>query len=951
MMNTETIKQEIRKLIEKYNRVVEEKRVSKYNEEMTKKDFILPLFRALGWNTEDSNEVTAEEKISKKRVDYGFRINGIPKFFLEAKSLKEDLGDPKFIEQAINYAWHKGCTWAVLTDFESVKIFNAEWKTSNPLQSHLKTISCQEFLDRFNELWLLSKESFEQGLLDKEAEKWGKKAKKIPVDKQLLVDFTRFRELLSKNITKLNQSKKITEEDLDEAVQRILDRLIFIRNCEDRELEAKTLISSLREWESRGKGQLIKSLREVFAYFDKQYNSKIFANHLCDSLDIDNEILHEIIEGLYYTKDKSVSYDFSAIEADVLGNIYEQYLGHILKKGEKRAKLTENHAHRKEQGIYYTPTYIVDYIVRNTLGELLKDKKVNPEKIRVLDPACGSGSFLIKSFDVLNEYYSKHDKNYSQTQIDFKTNMPFTTKTKILKNNIFGVDLDKQAVEIAQLNLLLKIAEKGYRLPLLQENIKCGNSLIDDPVIAGDKAFKWEEEFPEVMKEGGFDVVIGNPPYIQLQKNRGELANLYEPMNYEVFDRTGDIYCLFIERAIKLLKPRGYLGFIVSNKWMRAGYGKKLRKFLSRYNPILVVDLGPGVFEEATVDTCILIVQNSPNKNQLYGVKVDAKENFIDYIRENKVKLPNFGEDQWFIGSSAEQKLKEKIEKIGKPLKDWDVKIYRGVLTGLNEAFIIDSKKREEILANCKTAEERKRTEAIIKPILRGRDIQRYNYKWAGLWVIVIPAGWTNTNRGKENPEVFMKKSFPSLMKHLEIFESKAKERDDQGEYWWELRPCSYYPEFEKEKIVWQELAQGNQFALDETAKFFVSNTAYILTGNNLKYILGYLNSKLNLYVYEKWYSTKLGKTGVRWLNQHVIEIPLPPITPQNQPLVQKIESLVDKMLSLNKRLNEIGDKKTDERARIEEEIKKTDAEIDELVYKIYGITEEEKKVIEESVK
>jgi len=938
MMDVETIKQEIGKLIEKYNRVVVEKQDIKYNEEMTKKDFILPLFRALGWNTEDSNEVTAEEQISKGRADYSFRINGIPKFFLEAKAIKIDLNEQKFIEQAINYAWNKGCTWAVLTNFENLEIYNSEWKTNNLMQSHLKSIPCHQYLERFNELWLLSKESFEQGLLDKEAEKWGKKTKKTSVDKQLLADFTRFRELLSKNIIKLNQNKNITEEDLDESIQRILDRLIFIRNCEDRELEAKTLISSFREWESRGRGQLIKSLREVFAYFDKQYNSKIFANHLCDSLDIDNEVLHEVIEGLYYTKDKSVYYDFSAIEADVLGNIYEQYLGHLLKKSEKRAKLTENHAHRKEQGIYYTPTYIVDYIVRNTLGELLKDKKVNPEKIRVLDPACGSGSFLIKAFDVLNEYYAKHDKNYFQTQIDFKTGLPYTSRLKILENNIFGVDLDRQAVEIAQLNLLLKIAEKGQRLPLLQENIKCGNSLIDDPAIAGDKAFKWEEEFPEVMKEGCFDVVIGNPPYIQLQKNRGELANLYEPMNYEVFDRMGDIYCLFIERAIKLLKPGGYLGFIVSNKWMRAGYGKELRKFLSRYNPILVVDLGPGVFEEATVDTCILIVQNSPNKNQLYGVKVDAKENFADYINKNKVKLPNFKEDQWFIGSSAEQNLKEKIEKIGKPLKDWDVKIYRGVLTGLNEAFIIDSKKREEILANCKTAEERKRTEAIIKPILRGRDIQRYNYKWAGLWVIVIPAGWTDANRGKENPEVFMKESFSSLMKHLKIFKNKAKERDDQGEYWWELRHCAYYPEFEKEKIVWQEIVREPSFAYDNT-RIYCEATTFLMTGRNLKYIIGLLNSKPVTFFFKNYYAGGgLGKEGFRYKKAFLEQIPLPPITPQNQSLVQKIESLVDKMLSLHKRLNEIGDKKTDERAKIEEEIKKTDAEIEKRVYKIYGI-------------
>ena len=250
------------------------------------------------------------------------------------------------------------------------------------------------------------------------AEKWGKKTKKTSIDKQLLADFTRFREMLSRNITKLNQSKHLTEEELDESVQRILDRLIFIRNCEDRELEAKTLISSLREWKSGGKGQLIKSLREVFAYFDKEYNSKIFAEHLCDDLEIDNEVLQQVITGLYYTKDKyfTISYDFSAIDADVLGNIYEQYLSHILRKTEKRAKLTKSRVHRKKQGIYYTPTHIVDYIVRNTLGELLKDQKVNVEKIRVLDPACGSGSFLIRAFDVLNEYYLKNDKDYAQSQ-------------------------------------------------------------------------------------------------------------------------------------------------------------------------------------------------------------------------------------------------------------------------------------------------------------------------------------------------------------------------------------------------------------------------------------------------------------------------------------------------------------------------------------------------------
>lgn len=450
MMNTEDAKLRIKELIDKYTKLAEEKKLGGYKEETTKKDFILPLFEALGWNVYNelnkTDSVSAEETISKKRVDYGFRIKGIPKFLLEAKAIPVDLNKTKFAEQAINYSWHKGCTWAVLTDFEGIKVFNAEWKSRNVSENLFLDLSWRDYLDQFDKLWLLSKESFEKGLLDKEAELYGKKSKKIPVDKQLLADFTRFREMLSKDITKLNLDKGLTEEELDESVQRILDRLIFIRNCEDRELEARKLMPALREWESRGrKGQLLKQLRAAFNYFDEQYNSKLFQEHLCDSLEISDNVLNEVVYGLYQTKDKAVYYDFSAIEADVLGNIYEQYLGHILRKTAKRAKVTESRARRKEHGIYYTPPYIVDYIVRNTLGELLKRRRPNEiEKIRVLDPACGSGSFLIKSFDILNEYWKEKDKDYAQAQLDTTgQGTTFTRKTKILQNNIFGVDLDK----------------------------------------------------------------------------------------------------------------------------------------------------------------------------------------------------------------------------------------------------------------------------------------------------------------------------------------------------------------------------------------------------------------------------------------------------------------------------------------------------------------------------
>jgi len=932
----------VAQLVDKFRELESKGKIARYNEEETKKDFILPLFKALGWDTENSTEVSAEEQISKGRVDYGFRINGIPKFFLEAKSLKTDLKNPKFIEQAINYAWLKGCTWAVLTNFKELIIYNAESSDISPVQSLFKRLYCTRFVEDFDDLSLLSRQSFEGNRLDKVAESWGKIIVRNPVDRQLLDDFTRFRDHLSRNIRRLNTGSNLTGEELDEAVQRLLDRLIFIRNCEDRGLEEVVLQSNYRQWKSKGKGHLLKELQKVFVYFNKQYNSKLFEPHLCDSLVIDNNVLAEIIQGLYSPKNKNYIYDFSAIEADVLGKIYEQYLSHILKTTGKSARLTEDFVHRKEQGIYYTPTYIVEFIVKNTLGVLLSKPDIEPEKIRVLDPACGSGSFLIKAYDLLKDYYSKNNsKNHNAFEIDYDT------KVNILLNNIFGVDLDRQAVEIAQLNLLLKIAERGKQLPTLTNNIKCGDSLLDDPALGGDKALKWDEEFKEVFGSGGFDVIIGNPPYVPLSKNRGYLGNLYQSMNYEVFDSMGDIYCLFIERAMKLLKPNGYLGFIVSNKWMRAAYGEKLRKFLSRFNPLLIVDLGPGVFEDATVDTCILIVQKCENRNQLYGVKVEAKENFAEFIEENKVELPNFGKNKWLVSSNSELKLKEKIERIGKPLKNkdvWDVKVHRGILTGLNEVFIITTEKREEILANCND-EERKRTEAIIKPLLRGRNIKRYRYESADLWVIVIPAGWTNEKRGKEKPEIFTEKTFPSLMKYLKKFEKEAKQRKDQGDYWWELRHCSYYSEFEKEKIVWSGVGKNLESTI-VPQKFFIISPANFLTGKNLYYLQGLLNSKLIVWYYEK-IKTVLGNQGGRNYIYDFLNVPLPPITASNEAIAKQIEQFVVKMLDLHKRLAELSGKLTDERSRLQDEITRIDMEIDRLVYQLYDLTPEGITLIE----
>lgn len=945
-MDENALKNEIQELINKYNKIAEEKKIKRYNEEMTKKDFILPLFEILGWNVYNksnrNDNVSAEEKISKKRVDYGFRINDIPKFFLEAKALREDLDNPKFIEQAINYAWYKGCTWAVLTDFEQVKIFNAEWKTTHPIHNLLKSIACYEFIDRFDELWLLSKESFERGLLDREAEKWGKKTKKTPVDKQLLSDFTRFRELLSKNITKLNQDKHVTEEELDESVQRILDRLIFIRNCEDRGLEEKKL------WESKNEIKVLKKLREIFTYYDENYNSKLFTYdpndskkiHLCDTLIIDNEILKEIIKSLYQTKDKSFSYDFSAIEADVLGNIYEQYLGHVLKKSEKRAKLTNGKTHRKEQGIYYTPTYIVDYIVRDTLGKLLKKKKIDADKIRVLDSACGSGSFLIKAFDLLNEYWKKKDKLYTQARFDTTgEGITFTRKVKILENNIFGVDLDKQAVEIAQLNLLLKIAEKGHRLPLLQQNIKCGNTLIDDEKVIGDKALDFEKEFSDITLEGGFDVVIGNPPYVRHE----ELTSIKHSLeSYEIYNGSNDIYAYFFEKGLKLLKNGGLFGFIVSSKFMKTRYGKKLRQFILKNTKILqIIDFADlPIFTDATTYPCIIILEKSwdnlliNKKNKITITKIHSLDfSSLEEVRKNssfKINQSSLSDTPWFFEKKEGLSIKNKIEKNGIPLIEFiNGKLYRGITTGCNDAFIIDEDIKNNIIKKDKKCSD------LIKPFLTGKDIKRYSIGFKNRYLIYT---YTGVNIDK----------FPAIKEHLLQYKEKLDkvwEVKHDKHPWYELRGCSYYDEFCKNKIIYPRINIRPNFTLDDKG-YFTQDSSFIMP-SSCKYLLGVLNSKLMQY-YVRFVCSLLRGGYYDYRYQYVETFP---IVRTNKKIEEKMDNFVEKLLVLNKRVKGFGDKQTDERTRIKEEITKIEREIDKLVYKLYGLTKEEIANVEESMK
>jgi len=444
----------------------------------------------------------------------------------------------------------------------------------------------------------------------------------------------------------------------------------------------------------------------------------------------------------------------------------------------------------------------------------------------------------------------------------------------------------------------------------------------------------------------GFDIVIGNPPYIQLQKAydaKRKYADLYIGEGYTTFDRRGDIYCLFYERGVELLRPNGILAYITSNKWMRAGYGEKLRDYFAKHtNPLLLIDLGPGVFESATVDTNILLLQRAPNQNRLRAFTyTDRAQSLRDAARAYSRPMPPLAKDAWFIGGDAEHRLKQKIEAIGKPLREWGVNIYYGIKTGLNDAFIIDTATRQRILDACKDAAERQRTEALIKPILRGRDIKRYTYEWKGLWVIFIPWHFplhedTTIQGASEKAEKEFRRLYPSVYGHLQQYKYQlmTRNKDETGiRYeWYALQRCAatYYAEFEKEKVVWPSV--GETLYCLVSAGFFVLDTNYFTTSLGI-YHIGLLNSCL-IRSYINSVDTKLGESVYRHYKYNFERIPIPPITPQNQPLVAQIEALVDQILA-RKRGNPHADTRDLER------------DIDQLVYRLYDLTPDEIRLVE----
>ena len=706
-------------LVELFERNIESYKSNNFNETQVRREFLDPFFTELGWDVENKrgyaeaykdviHEYSQKTADSVEAPDYCFRIGGTRKFFIEAKkpsvNLKNDI-HPAF--QLRRYAWSAKLPLSILTDFEEFVVYDCRIppkKNDKASTARVIYYNYKDYIEKWNDIEsIFSREAVLKGSFDKYAETNKSKRGTAEVDDTFLKVIEEWREFLARNIALRNSN--LTTRELNYAVQKTIDRIIFLRICEDRGIEEYGQLLNVLNG-----ANVYKRMIQIFTRADEKYNSGLFhfeiekgraesPDELTPQLEIDDKILKEIIKNLYYPESP---FEFSVLPADILGQVYEQFLGKVIRLTEgHHAVIDDKPEVKKAGGVYYTPTYIVKYIVENTLGKILTppSSSLSPEsdslekgrsskvstpkavsKIKVLDPACGSGSFLIEAYQYLLDWHLKiYTSNEETIQKSLFCKNPviyqaangeyrLTTaeRKRILLNNIYGVDIDSQAVEVTKLSLLLKVLEGESEeslnaqlrmfheraLPDLGDNIKCGNSLIgpdfynqmemqflDDEEKLRINVFDWDTEFKEIMDKGGFDVVIGNPPYVR-QELLGKFKDYFES-NYKVYNGTADLYSYFIERAVNLLKKDGYFSYIVSNKWIRANYGIQLRDWMKKQNLSELVDFGDlSVFKPATTYPCIITIRKNSIAEELDFAKILNLKfvNLQEEVKQNKFR-------------------------------------------------------------------------------------------------------------------------------------------------------------------------------------------------------------------------------------------------------------------------------------------------------------------------
>lgn len=945
------IRLNIEKLVQSYkdlrkSKNDDNKELSSISEASVRADFIDHLFEILGWDIKNPDEYDREYFVGRGAgfADIALKLNNKPVIFVEAKRFgaiphsKDVKGDWTFEErQAILYAVSKHCKWAVLTNFEKFRVFNA--------LTGLTVLNLESVDDYKNRLWDIIHLTKEFVISDK-IEKLGAREEKELIDREFLGLLNRWRIELANDIyvnNFLNEGKppdlsklfpdyekhekdpkyaKFLEsrreilrkrldfsvlkdekgnfdiERLKSAVQRILDRLIIIRWAEDHLLldDPNILEGKLKSWKAAARyNPLYEELFADGALFDKFndiHNGEIFKRGLFyDRITVSGEVLARIIEEM-------TSRSFRKFDFDILGNTYETYLGNTLYvKEDNTFDLKPSQETRKESGIYYTPPYVVDYIVKNTLGALLKDKKPEEvERIKVLDPACGSGSFLINAYDCFANYYEEKNREIKK-HIDehVRKGMLFETsestysgyEASILMNNLHGVDLDAQAAEIAAVNLMLKALKPNAMLPpILGETIKVGNSLISGneeelKKYFGDewhakKPFEWALQFEDAFNissgsNGGFDVIIGNPPYGIVFKEADK--HFFED-KYPTFKRNNDIYVAFIEKSISLLRKGGLFSFIVPNTYLTGPYFNDLKEYILNSCKILkILDFGINmVFNDPNVFTSIIILQKESDETL-------RKENLVEHIDilgDGRLTDKNFKivkkkqselKDHWKPLSPIVEKVSKIEPKLG------DIAFVKDV--GLNYWTKGRGKKRGDSIGSRVLYEGAQKHEKDIQ-YLKGRNINRYFSQFENNWL-------------KYDYEAY-------LEPEVDIFR--------------------FSPEFleRNEKIIYRQTSDKIIATLD-CQKFYLDKTVHLIVLNedyenkfSLKYILAILNSKLASYFYQD-IAKETGRTFAQVMTFNMKKIPIYPLdisNPSDKAINDKFASLVDRMLSLNKRLSEI---------------------------------------------
>ncbi len=872
-----------------------QKNIQQSKEEQFQEGFLRELFvKVLGYTLNPStnyNLITEKKnETNSKKADGAVIMDGDVVGVIELKDHKTtDLS--KVEPQAFNYkSQHPQCRYVIISNFEKLRLYidnavdHREW--------NLFTLSEQDFREMY--LCLAWSQVQKGTALQMKGESVSSEDQ---ITKALYRDYSQFKRVLFADIVNLNPDyDKLL---LFKKTQKLLDRMLFIFFAEDCGLlPPNSMIQIIDQWEKLKEMDeyrpFYERVKKYFGYMNTGFKGKkyeVFAyngglfkpDEVLDNIKISDDLLVE------HTRRLS-EYDFeSDVDVNILGHIFENSLSEIEEVTQQiESGTTPQASKRKQDGVFYTPQYITKYIVENTVGRLCAEKKAELNideaeyfsdqrrqmqtkkrlleqlhqyrdwllQITILDPACGSGAFLNAALKFLMDEHHMIDE--MEAKVAGSAIVFQDVENSILEHNLYGVDINEESVEIAQLALWLRTAKPHRKLNSLNENIKCGNSLISDPAIAGEKAFNWQEQFPKVFEKGGFDVVIGNPPYVQLQ-SMGTMSDVYAQCGYETYNKSADLYCLFTERGYSLLKPGGMQSFIMPNKWMLVSYGKELRKFMAKTDLQQILNFGDvQFFEEAATIVCIFVTRKSNERSkEVLALSLNQKTYHGDFLNEVPNKLATypsetFGEKEWIIHPKAHFNILQKMQK-GVALKNMPLSINYGIKTGYNDAFFIDGAIRDRLIT------EDPKSAEIIKPLLRGRDIQAWMPEWNDLYLLFVPWHFplhldSSIQGCSIEAEKAFESQYPAVFHHLLNHKDKlsARNKAETGiRYEWyasQRWAADYYEEFSKPKIMYPNMTSLFPFIYDEKG-FFGNDKTFMITANddtvNLKYITAILNSRL----------------------------------------------------------------------------------------------------------